>query len=60
MSNLLELHSFYRFSFGNKKYVFFSGSQRILEISSPLMDAYFTLCTGNETSDTIPAMKLRK
>lgn len=58
MSNLLKQNSFYRFSFGNKKYVFFSGSQRILEISSPLMDAYFTLCTGNETSDTIPGNEI--
>lgn len=53
MNNLLKQNSFYRFSYENKKYVFFSGSQRILEIGSPLMDAYFTLCTGDETADKI-------
>ena len=53
MNNLLKQNSFYRFSYENKKYVFFSGSQRILEIGNPLMDAYFTLCTGDETADKI-------
>lgn len=48
MNHLLQPGDFHIFPFDNKKYVFLSGSQQILEISNPTIDAYFDKCTGRK------------
>lgn len=53
MNNLLQQGDFHIFSFDKKKYVFLSGSQQILEISNPTMDAYFKRCAGRDDGNTL-------
>ncbi len=53
MNNLLQQGDFHIFSFNKKKYVFLSGSQQILEISNPTMDAYFKRCAGRDDGNTL-------
>lgn len=53
MNNLLQQGDFHIFSFDKKKYVFLSGSQQILEISNPTMDAYFKRCAGRDDGNAL-------
>lgn len=58
MNALLKPNTYYTFSFKRKKYVFLSGSQRILEITNPTLDAYFKICNGEEQKDALPGSTL--
>lgn len=45
MDELLMRKDFQLFSVGNKKYVFLSKNLHILEITTPIMDTYFKMCS---------------
>lgn len=45
MDKLLMRKDFQLFSVGNKKYVFLSRNLHILEITTPIMDTYFKMCS---------------
>lgn len=45
MDRLLTQKDFQLFSLENRKYVFLSKKQQILEITSPVMDTYFKMCS---------------
>ena len=48
MNGLLEQKDFQRFSSGNKQYVFLTGNQQTLEITTPEMDTYFKMCADKQ------------
>lgn len=48
ISNMLTRRDFQLFTLHNSQYVFLTGNSQILEITSPLMDTYFKMCTGQD------------
>lgn len=48
------------FSVGQKRYVFLSGSQQILEISTSIMDTYFKICTGQKEHSALNETDIRQ